>query len=348
VTVPVRPVILSGGAGTRLWPVSTTQNPKQFIDLLDMPLFDATVARSREIAGSGQISVVAGREQIDLVAAASQRLGIEFAEVIVEPAGRNTGPAIIAAALCAAPDEILVVLPSDHVIGDTPRFTAAVDAAVSLAVAGNLVTFGVPPTRPETGYGYLEQGAPIDGGYRVDRFREKPAADEAQAFVSDGRYLWNSGMFVFEASTILGEVERFRPDLLEAVTSALPVGDRAGLIELGPEFADIEGISIDDAVMEQTDMAAMVLLEAGWSDVGSWQSLWEVMEKSEDGSVMVGEVTAQEVSNSLIFSTSRRVAVAGVDGLVVVETPDAVLVLPLAESQMVRDLATRATPTVDE
>jgi mannose-1-phosphate guanylyltransferase/mannose-6-phosphate isomerase len=347
VTAPVRPVILSGGAGTRLWPVSTARAPKQFIDLLEMPLFDATVARSSEISGSNDITVVAGRDQIDLVDAAARRLGIEFARVIVEPAGRNTAPAIIAAALCAEDDEVMVVLPSDHVIADAKEFAAAVETAVSLARAGNLVTFGVPPTRPETGYGYLEQGDPIEGGYRVKRFREKPGADEARAFVADGRHLWNSGMFVFKASTILSEVNRLRPELLEAVASTLP-GERGGLIELGPGFADIAGVSIDEAVMEDTDRAALVPLDAGWSDVGSWQSLWEVMEKSETGSVLVGEVTARGVSNSLIFSTSRRVVVAGVEGLVVVETPDAVLVLPLAESQLVRDLATRSASTVDD
>jgi mannose-1-phosphate guanylyltransferase/mannose-6-phosphate isomerase len=338
VTAQLRSVILSGGSGTRLWPISTPERPKQFGALLGEPLFDATVRRALQIPGSGAITVVVAEDQVTRVEEAATRAGVVFDPVIVEPVGRNTAPAIAAACLLADPEDVLVVLPSDHAIADTAGFLAAVGDAVDLALDGYLVTFGVVPSRPETGYGYIQKGKPIRSGFLVDRFREKPGPEDAEAMVRDGAHLWNSGMFVFKASTMSGEIEHSRPGLLDSVATAIGES-RSGTVRLDTGFADVESVSIDQAVMEVTDRAVMVPMDAGWTDVGSWQSLWDVLEKGAAGNALKGDVVIRSVSNSLVVSTSRRVAVAGVDGMAVIETPEAVLVLPLDHSQLVRELA---------
>jgi mannose-1-phosphate guanylyltransferase/mannose-6-phosphate isomerase len=245
---------------------------------------------------------------------------------------------VVAAALISDPDEVLVALPADHVIGDAVTFRVAVARGVALAVGGALVTFGATPTRPETGFGYIELGDSVDGAFRVTRFKEKPGAAEAESLAGDGRHLWNSGMFVFTAGGFLEEVERHSPGLLDGVRPALPP-ERSGRIVLGPGFADVVSISIDHAVMEKTDRAVVIPIDVGWSDVGSWQSVWELSERDGSGNVLVGDVTAIEVTGSYVLASSRKVAVAGVDDLVVVETPDAVLVVPRSRAQLVRRLA---------
>jgi mannose-1-phosphate guanylyltransferase/mannose-6-phosphate isomerase len=330
-------VILSGGAGTRLWPISTPEHPKQFVELLGEPLFEATLRRTGHIEGAGPLTVVTGVDHVERVELAAAHTGTVLDQVIVEPTGRNTGPAVIAAALLADPDDILVVLPSDHIVTDVGGFATAVARAAALANDGNLVTFGIVPTRPETGYGYLEKGEALGDGFRVATFNEKPDPDVAASYVEGAVHLWNSGMFVFKASALLDEARRLHPAMVERVSETLP-GERSGQIRLRPDFAGVESISIDHAVMERTDRAALIPIEVGWSDLGSWQSLWEVMDKSPEGNAVHGDVVSVSVSDSLLYATSRRVAVAGVNGLVVVETPDAVLVLPLSESQLVRDL----------
>ncbi|MGA7098105.1 MAG: sugar phosphate nucleotidyltransferase [Acidimicrobiia bacterium] len=333
----VRPVILSGGAGTRLWPISTPEHPKQFMELLDESLFDSTLRRISHLDDAGPATVVAGRGHIERIEEAIARTGAQVDQVLIEPRGRNTGPAVVAAAMAADPDDVLVVLPSDHLVQDAEAFGRSVAAAVDLATQHQLVTFGVTPTRPETGYGYLELGEPMGSGYRVSAFHEKPDLETATVYSEDGRHLWNSGMFVFGSSDLLDEVRHLRPTLAEDVAASMPV-EREGLIYLGSEFEQVEAISIDHAVMEVTDRAAVIPIDVGWSDLGSFQSLWEAAERSLEGNAHFGDVVSRAVTNSLVYSTSRRVAIAGVDGLVVVETPEAVLVLPLAESQMVRDL----------
>jgi mannose-1-phosphate guanylyltransferase/mannose-6-phosphate isomerase len=337
VASPVRPVILSGGAGTRLWPLSTEWNPKQFLDLLGGSLFEATLSR---LAGVGDLApalVITGASHVDAVEQGVSGVGAAIESVVVEPRGRNTAPAIIAAALIADPDDVLVVLPADHLVEDRAGFVAAVETAVAIARDGALVLFGVTPTRPETGYGYIETGARHGAALEVTAFVEKPEPEQAEQFVTDGRHLWNSGMFVFTARAILDQSAAIRPDLLAGVRASLPE-HHGSRVDLAAEFADVEAISIDHAVMEHTDRSLVVPIDVGWSDVGSWEAVWENSPHDESDNVLVGDVTAFEVAGSYIHATSRVVAVAGIDDLVVVETPEAVLILPRRDSQLVRDI----------
>ena len=334
----VRPVILSGGSGTRLWPLSTTNAPKQFLELLGEPLFEATLGRVEELGLGTTVTVVTGRDQLLAVERSLASKAIERATILAEPSGRNTAPAVVAAALISDPDDVLVVLPSDHLIADSPAFGEAVSKAVALAGDGALVTFGVEPSRPETGYGYIEKGEPVGPGFRVDRFKEKPDEDEAARLSGDGQHLWNSGMFVFGAGQILSEARRQVPEILTGVAAALPA-ERAGTITLGETFSDIPATSIDHAVMENAENSVVVPLDAGWSDVGSWHSVWELSERDGNGNYLNGDVVAVDVADTYVRSGSKTVAVAGVTGLVVVVTPDVVLIVPKEKSQMVRDLA---------
>jgi mannose-1-phosphate guanylyltransferase/mannose-6-phosphate isomerase len=284
--------------------------------------------------------VVAGRDQIPLVEKGLANKEMEAAAILVEPSGRNTAPAVVAAALIAEPDDVLVVLPSDHLIADAMAFGVAVASAVEHARSGALVTFGIEPSRPETGYGYIKKGAAVGDGFRVERFKEKPEPDEAQRLTDDGAHLWNSGMFVFGAGAVLEEAGRHASDIVEGVEAALPA-QRTGRIELGEEFAGVPSISIDHAIMERSERAIVLPLDAGWSDLGSWLSVWEMGERDESGNTMVGEVVALDVTDSYLRSGSKPIVVAGVEGMVIVETPEVVLIVPKERSQMVRDLAAR-------
>ena len=340
-TPTIRPVILSGGAGTRLWPLSTRDTPKQFIELLGEPLFEATLNRVGELPGAGPVTVVTGGDHVPAVDKASARSPVEISTILIEPTGRNTAPAVVAAALVSDPEDVLLVLPSDHLIADSAAFAAAVGAAVQLGVGGALVTFGVEPSWAETGYGYIEKGEAIDGGFRVARFKEKPDAGEAERLIADGDHLWNSGMFVFTARRIIEEAEHHVPEMVATVREALPAGEE-GRIRIGDGFAGVPSISVDNAIMEKTEHAVVIPLEAGWSDVGSWQSVWEHGAGDDAGNVLIGDVIALGVGNSYVRAGSRTVAIAGVERLVVVETPDVVLIVPLDKSQVVRDLAARS------
>jgi mannose-1-phosphate guanylyltransferase/mannose-6-phosphate isomerase len=286
----------------------------------------------------GPVTVVTGDVYLDLVESAAEETSVELDSVIIEPVGRNTAPAVIAAALLSEPDEVLLVLPSDHAVADAEAFRAAVALGVAHARDGSLVTFGAEPSRPEPGYGYIEKGTALPGAFRVARFKEKPDAEEAGRLVAEGSHLWNSGMFVFTANRFLEEARMHSPDLVDGVVAALPPEHR-GRIRLEASFAGVTSISIDHAVMEKTDAAVVIPIDVGWSDIGSWLSLWELTEHDEMGNVLVGEVTALGVRDSYVLSSSRQVAVAGLDGMVVVETPDAVLVVPMHDSKLVRDLA---------
>lgn len=338
-TATIRPVILSGGSGTRLWPLSTRERPKQFIELVGKSLFDATLERVSSVTNVRRVIVVTGSDQVVTVDKALSDSGLE-ATVLVENTGRNTAPAVIAAALVSEPDDVLLVLPSDHLIADTSAFLSAVDDAVGLAATGSLVTFGVEPTRRETGYGYIQTGEPSGPGFRVVRFKEKPDPDEAARLLAEGAHLWNSGMFVFTSAALLGEAARQVPDILDGVRSSLPEV-REGRIALGAGFATVRSISIDHAILENAENVSVVPLEAGWSDIGSWQTVWESAEHDDDGNSLIGDVVAQDLQGSYVRSTSRTIAIAGVEDLVVVETPEVVLVVAKDRSQLVRDLAGR-------
>lgn len=334
---PVRPVILSGGAGTRLWPLSTESNPKQFLDLVGGSLFEATLTRLHGLPDLAPALVLAGAQHVDAVDLAVTAIGAEIESVVVEPQGRNTAPAIIAAALLADPDDVLVVLPADHLIDKRNEFVAKVGTAVSVAREGALVLFGVLPTRPETGYGYIETGSAVGAALEVVAFIEKPDPERAEQILTDRHHLWNSGMFVFTARAILEESASLCPDLLAGVNATVPA-HRGPRIELGPGFSEVEAVSIDHAVMEHTDRAVVVPIDVGWSDVGSWQSVWESSPHDSSDNVLVGDVAVIDVAGSYIHATSRLVAVAGMEDLVVVETEDAVLVLPRGNSQLVREI----------
>ena len=336
-------MVLSGGSGTRLWPLSTPGRPKQFVPLFgDETLFDRTLGRLDGLPGLVDTIVVTGARHLGLarraIAASTAGAGV----VLVEPVGRNTAPATIAAALLAHPDDVLVILPSDHLVADVVAFREAVVTAAGLATAGAMVTFGIAPSRPETGYGYIEKGEPgASGSFTVASFKEKPDLAEATRLVSGGRHLWNSGMFVARAETFLDEASKYSADLVEGVREA--TGQTGpGIVELGPSFADVEAMSIDYAIMEKTDRALVLPIDVGWDDVGSYQSLLDASDRDEDGNHIDGEVVLSEVTGSLVKATSRVVAVAGLSDVVVVETPDVVLVVPLERSQEVRDLARRA------
>lgn len=337
VSAPVRPVILSGGAGTRLWPLSTGETPKQFVDLLGPSLFEATLQRLAALPGAVPPVVVTGARHQARVSMAAEEAGVEIGRLIVEPVGRNTAPAIAAAALLSAPDEVLVVLPSDHVITEAQRFAEAVAIAVGAAAEGALVLFGVRPSRPDTGYGYIEVVAGTGTMLEVAAFREKPGEPEARALVEAG-HLWNSGMFVFRAGAILDELRGLQPGMVAAVEAAIPAAP-GRVVELLESFGEAEAISIDHAVMEHTGRARALPVDFGWSDVGSWQAVWELAPRDRDGNVIVGEVVAMGVTDSYLRSSGRPLAVIGMDGVVVVESDEGVLVVPKSMSQAVRDAA---------
>lgn len=334
------PVVLSGGAGTRLWPASRSDRPKQFLRLLGQhTMVQATLRRAAALQ-AGPPLIVANVAQADLVAEELQTAGFDPDRMILEPFGRNTAPAAATAALLLrrGGDPLMLLLPADHSIEDVASFVTAARHGCDLAASGYLVTFGIVPTRAETGYGYIRSGEPVgDVGYRVAEFVEKPDAAAAEQYLKDDRYLWNSGMFVFRCSDYLAALDRFAPPMLAACEATMAASPATGRIELDADaFATVPADSIDYAVMEHTDRAALVPMDAGWSDVGSWAAMWDIASKDESGNATSGDVVATGASNCFIRSEHRLVAVAGIDDVVVVETPDAVLVTSRENSQAVK------------
>ena len=334
-------VLLSGGSGTRLWPLSREAYPKQFLPLVgEDTMLQATWRRVAPVAGAAPI-VVAGEDHRFLVAEQLRQVGVAAASILLEPVGRNTAPAIAAAALQAmadGDDPLLLVLPSDHVVRDAEAFRAAVQEASAAADAGALVTFGIVPTAPETGFGYIQAEAG-EGVRKVLRFVEKPDAATAQSYLDAGGYYWNSGMFLFRASRYLGELARFRADILDGARAAFDAARRDGdFIRLAADaFAATPAESIDYAVMERTDAAMVLPVDIGWNDVGSWSALWDVAERDAAGNAHHGDVIAVDSRNSYAWSR-RLVALVGVDDIVVVETDDAVLVAHKDKVQQVKDV----------
>jgi len=327
--LPILPVILSGGSGTRLWPLSREAYPKQFLPLVgDVTMLQATWNRVAAIAGKAPI-VVANQEHRFMAAEQLRECNVTPQALILEPIGRNTAPAIAIAALqalVAGEDALLLVLPSDHVVRNDAAFHAAVQQAATAADAGKLVTFGIVPTAPETGYGYIKAKAG-PGVHAVDRFVEKPDLATAEQYVTSGEYYWNSGMFLFKASRYLQELEALQPAILAACRTALDKASRdSDFIRLDQDaFAASPNDSIDYAVMEKTADAAVVPLDAGWNDVGSWSALWEVSDKDADGNAWHGDVIALDCRNSYAYG-NRLIAMVGLEDVVVVETDDAVFV----------------------
>ncbi len=345
----VVPVILSGGSGTRLWPVSRGSFPKQFWPLLsDQTLVQETVRRAAA-SGFAPPLVVCNQEHRFLIAEQLREAGIGGARIVLEPCGRNSAPAITAAALIVAeqaPDAVVWMMPADAAITRTEALGEAMNRAVTAARAGRIVTFGMTPRSAETGYGYIEAGAELDaapGVHEVLRFVEKPDAVTAVQLAADGRHLWNSGMFVFRASTLLQEMERFAPDVLHAVRGALAARTAdLDFIRLGVEaFAGCPNISLDYAVAERTRLAAVVSADLGWSDVGSWGALWELGEKDAQGNVTVGDVMLEGASDCYARSDGMLTAVVGLQDTIVVTTGDAVLAMHRDRAQDVKTIVER-------
>jgi len=340
----INPVILSGGSGTRLWPLSREQYPKQLLSLMgERTLLQQTVSRLDGMEHVANCLLVCNEEHRFLIAEQLRQLNKIPAEIILEPVGRNTAPALTLAALAlqkTSPDDaLMLVMPADHVIQDVGEFHSAIRAGALLAEKGRLVTFGIVPTAPETGYGYIKKG----DGHEVAAFVEKPDAQTAGRYVKSGEYLWNSGMFMMSATAWLDELKRFHPAMLEACKTAYEQGGHDGdFYRVNAQaFGSCVSNSIDYAVMEETDRAAVVSLNAGWSDIGAWSSLWEASVRDEQGNVVQGDVYAHETRNALLISQHRFLAAVGLDNIIVVETPDAVLVVHKNHAQNVKEIVNR-------
>jgi mannose-1-phosphate guanylyltransferase/mannose-6-phosphate isomerase len=345
----VHPVILSGGAGSRLWPMSRALYPKQFLPLAsEETMLQAT---ARRVTGPGFASPIAicNEEHRFLLAEQMRAIGIAPTAILLEPEGRNTAPAATVAALAVAerdPEGVVLLLPSDHVIADLEAFRAAVTTAEAAARHGYLVTFGITPNRPETGYGYIRVGGPLDGvvsARGVDRFVEKPDRATAEQYLAEGDYLWNGGMFAFTAETFLAEMERLHPETVAAVRAALTEGQNdLDFHRLAPApFARTVAQSIDVAVMERTDRAAVVPVSMGWNDVGAWNALWDIGARDGAGNVLHGDVMVSETRNCYVRSEGPMVATVGLTDAVVVATDDAVLVAPRDRAEAVKDIVGR-------
>ncbi|HGE6056308.1 TPA: mannose-1-phosphate guanylyltransferase/mannose-6-phosphate isomerase [Vibrio cholerae] len=338
------PVIMAGGSGSRLWPLSRSLYPKQFISLAsDKSMLQETITRLSGLEHQAPL-LICNQEHRFIVAEQLRQQRIKHGGIVLEPVGRNTAPAIALAALHATKhgdDPLLLVLAADHVIQNQAAFTQAVKNAVKPAEQGMLATFGIVPTAPETGYGYIKQGEAVgETAYRVAQFVEKPNLATAEQYLASGEYYWNSGMFLFKASRYLKELKAHRPDILHACELAMQ-GARGDLDFVRIEeasFTECPEDSIDYAVMEKTHDALVVPMDAGWSDVGSFSALWEVSPKDAQGNVMVGDVIAEQTHNSYIYAQNKLVSTVGVDNLVIIETKDAVLVANKNKVQDVKNV----------
>jgi mannose-1-phosphate guanylyltransferase/mannose-6-phosphate isomerase len=344
------PVILCGGAGKRLWPLSRSSYPKQFLSLVsERSLLQDTAERACGGLGLGQPVVVCNQEHRFLVSEQLTAIGRGAATILCEPVGRNTAPALGAAAAFLVeqdPNAVMLAMPSDHYIGDVAAFADAVSRAAALARTGRLVTFGIRPSRPETGYGYIQRGQPMPGvgdSYAVARFIEKPRMEIAEDLIADGSYYWNSGIFVLPAAVYLEELQKHDPETAAACTAALGKGQRQdNCVQLDQAaFAASPEISIDYAVMEKTDRAAVVTCDLAWSDIGSWHSLHETQQADDQGNVLHGNVIADDLENSYIRGNGRMVAAIGLRDIVIVDTDDAVLVTDRAHAKEVGRLVER-------
>ena len=343
------PIILSGGSGSRLWPLSRAMRPKQFLSITEeQTLFQLTLKRLQGIEGISAPIIVANHEHRFLAAEQARAIDVHPSAILLEPFGRNTAPAIAAAALQARADDsdpVLLVLPSDHIFADTSAFHRAAMLGREAAEAGWLVTFGIVPDRPETGYGYLKAGEPTSttGVTKLAQFVEKPDAATAQTYVNRGGYFWNSGMFMFRASVFLSELAIHQPEIMERMQQAFKSARRdLDFIRLDEEsFAACPSDSVDYAVMEKTARAAMVPLDAGWNDVGAWPSVWQAQAKDDNGNAARGDVLIENSRNCYAHADHRLVSLLGVEDLFVIETSDAVLIGHKDHAQDVKKIVER-------
>ena len=351
------PIILCGGSGTRLWPLSRTGFPKQFLCLTGSESLLQLTAKRVLGVGNESIAVanpliITNEEHRFLATEQLREAGIEIGSALLEPVGRNTAPALTLAALAAqadGQDPVLLVTPADQIVAHTPAFNQAMQQAVSEAAQGSIVVLGITPDRPETGFGYIQASPKCNGAAQaVQRFVEKPDASTAQQYVAEGNYFWNAGIFVLKASAWLAALEHFRPDILHATVKSWELHSTDSNLSTPfvrpgkAEFAAVPAESIDYAVMEHCPGSAfpikMVPLDAGWSDLGAWDAVWGVLPKDEQGNAYSGDVISVGSRNTLVFASSRLVSLVGVEGLIVIETPDAVLVLDKSRSQDVKHI----------
>ena len=346
----IHPVILSGGSGTRLWPLSRASLPKQLLPLASkFSMLQETITRLTGMAEMAAPMMVCNAEHRFMVAEQLRQINIRPEAIVLEPIGRNTAPAIAVAALLLSkqdPDALMLVLPADHLIGDVVAFHAAIGSAAQAAQAGYLTTFGITAPTPETGYGYIRKGAALDGHantHHVAAFVEKPDLRTAQGYIASGDYYWNSGMFLFRVSDFLTELETFRPDILDASRNALEASVQdLDFLRLGTTaFEACPSESVDYAVMERTARAAVVPTDIGWNDIGAWTALWEVGDKDAAGNVVRGDVMLEDATNNFVRAESRMIAALGVSDLVIVETTDVVLVAHKDRVQDVKKLVDR-------
>ena len=346
----VYPVILSGGSGSRLWPVSRSQHPKQLQPLIsNFSMIQETALRFADSSRYPAPVIICNNEHRFIIAEQLREADVSPSLQILEPVGRNTAPAAAVAALCLSnrdAEALLLLMPADHAIADLKAFESAIETAAGVARAGHLVTFGIKPDKPETGFGYLKQGPEIAGlagpgaAHRVERFVEKPDLATAEAYLSSGEYFWNSGIFLFQASLFLEILGRLRPAMLDACRTAVARGKHdLDFFRLDADaFMACESDSIDYAVMEHAGNVAMVPVDMGWNDVGSWASLWEIGEKDAQNNLLHGDVIVSGARDSYIRAESRLVTAIGVENLVIIETADAVLVAPRGQTQLVKEL----------
>lgn len=337
----IRPVILAGGSGTRLWPLSRKQSPKQFLKLgsTNYTLLQNTVLRLKNLECDQPI-LICNEEHRFIAAEQMREIGID-ATIILEPEGKNTAPAIALAALLlekTEPNQILLILAADHLIKDTAVFENAILDAVSLAEKNKLVTFGIVPLQPETGYGYIEKGTQFERGFKIQQFVEKPNRETAELYLESKKYLWNSGMFVFKANHYLNELEQYGTDILDNCRlSMIKTEYDKDFIRIDhDQFKNCRSESIDYAVMEKTSNAVVIELDAGWSDIGSWSALWEVSEQDHQGNVYQGDVISYKSSENYCYSEKRLVSLLGVNNMVIIDTQDAILIAAKDQVQEIK------------
>ncbi|EMI4429222.1 mannose-1-phosphate guanylyltransferase/mannose-6-phosphate isomerase [Providencia rettgeri] len=341
------PVIMAGGSGSRLWPLSRSLYPKQFISLTSKKtMLQETVARLKTLQHQPPV-FICNEEHRFIVAEQLRQENVKHNGIILEPVGRNTAPAIALAAIRALQngnDPLLLVLAADHVIQDQTAFTHTIERAIEPAERGALITFGIIPTVPETGYGYIKRGGPVnDTTYKVERFVEKPDFATAEKYLSSGKYLWNSGMFLFKASCYLNELKKHCPDILKICEQAIHSSQNdLDFIRIQQDiFSACPDNSIDYAVMEKANNVQVVPMDAGWSDVGSFSSLWDIPPKDTQSNVIIGDVLTESTTNSYIYSQNKLVSTVGIDNLVIIETKDAVLVANKNEVQNVKNIVNK-------